>query len=280
MNSTTFAPRYGPWALVAGASDGLGSAFAEALAERGLNIVLLARRKAVLDQVAAGIRERTGAQTRTLAIDLARPGATAEIMAGVRDVEVGFLVYCAGADPEYRPFLDQPVEAAHAMLRRNCAVPMELCHHLAGPMVARGRGGIVIFGSGAGFAGAQNMAAYGASKAFDMVFAEALWTEVAPQGVDVLGLILADTDTPSLRRLRYERGLAAGPDEPARGATPVRQVVDEALAHLTKGPTHLVSWKSRAASRLTGLLSRNIAVRLFNWASGQVMGTQETARRP
>ncbi len=67
----TFAEKYGPWALVAGASDGVGAAFAEGLAERGVNVVLVARRQAVLDEVAAGIADRTGAQTRTLAVDLA-----------------------------------------------------------------------------------------------------------------------------------------------------------------------------------------------------------------
>ena len=71
----TFADKYGPWALVAGASDGVGAAFAEGLAERGVNVVLLARRQAVLDDVAAGIEARTGAETRTLAVDLAQPGA-------------------------------------------------------------------------------------------------------------------------------------------------------------------------------------------------------------
>ena len=77
------------------------------------------------------------------------------------------------------------------MIQRNCVVPVQLCHHFAGPMARRGRGGIVIFGSGAGFAGGPNMVAYGATKAFDMVFAEALWTELHDRGVDVLGLILA-----------------------------------------------------------------------------------------
>ena len=136
-----FAQRYGPWALVAGASDGVGAAFAEALAERGLDVVLLARRQAVLDQVAAGIQERTGRQTRTLAIDLTTPEASATISAATADLEIGFLVYCAGADPDFAPFLSQPVGAAEAMVRRNCLVPVQLCHHFAAPMVRRGRGG-------------------------------------------------------------------------------------------------------------------------------------------
>ena len=80
----TFTTKYGPWALVAGASDGVGAAFAEALAERGVNVVLLARRQAVLDQVAADIGSRTSAQTRTLAVDLARPDAASVIAAATR----------------------------------------------------------------------------------------------------------------------------------------------------------------------------------------------------
>src|SRR5215472_4355503 len=108
----TFATKYGPWALVAGASDGLGAAFAAGLAERGVNVVLLARRQAVLDQVAAEIESRTGAQTRTLAVDLAQPDAAAKVAEATRDLEIGFLVYCAGADPNYEPFLDNPIGAA------------------------------------------------------------------------------------------------------------------------------------------------------------------------
>ncbi len=152
-----FADKYGPWAVVAGASDGVGAALAEELAQRGLNVVLLARRQAVLDEVADGIRARSGVETRTLAVDLADSDAAARVAAATADLEVGFLVYCAGADPSFRGFLDAPLSDAEAMVQRNCVVPMRLCHHYAAAMVDRGRGGIVIFGSGAGLAGAPNM---------------------------------------------------------------------------------------------------------------------------
>ena len=168
----SFAEQYGPWALVAGASDGVGAAMAFEAARRGLNVVLLARRQTVLDQVATSIRAATEVQTRTVAVDLASPGAAAEVITATADLEIGFLVYCAGADPTVEHFLAQPISAAESMVQRNCMVPLQLAHHYAGPMVERGRGGIVIFGSGAGFAGGPNMVAYGASKAFDMVFAE------------------------------------------------------------------------------------------------------------
>jgi uncharacterized protein len=208
----TFAAKYGPWALVAGASDGLGAAFAAGLADRGLNVVLLARRQAVLDRVAAEINSRAPVETRTLAVDLAEPGAASAIAAATSDLEIGFLVYCAGADPNFKPFLATPIGAAEAMVQRNCMVPMQLCHHFAPAMVERGSGGIVIFGSGAGLAGGPNIVAYGASKAFDMVFAEALWAELHDKGVDVLGIILGKTNTPALRQLEHSRGQISSPD--------------------------------------------------------------------
>ncbi len=168
----------------------MGAAFADALAERGLNVVLLARRQAVLDDVAASIRQRYGVETRTLAIDLAVSGAAASVIDATADLEVGFLVYCAGADPpDFTPFLSNSIAAAETMVQRNCVVPMQLSHHYAAPpWSSGGRGGIVVFGSGAGFVGGPpNMVAYGASKAFDMVFAEALWSELHDKGVDVIG---------------------------------------------------------------------------------------------
>lgn len=271
----TFSERYGPWALVAGASEGVGAAFAEGLAARGVNVVLLARRQAVLDEVARAIRSRHGVETRTLEIDLAAADAASRVLAGVADLEIGFFVYCAGADPDYRHFLASPLGTAESMVHRNCIVPMQLCHPLAGPMVERGRGGIVIFGSGAGFAGAPNMVAYAASKAFDMVFAEALWTELKPKGVDVLGLILGETDTPALRRLRHDRGLA-GPDEPVKSAASVQEVIDDAFANLAKGPTRLANKQMRRAFRLLFPMPRNWLVRLMSSAGQRTMGKDAT----
>ncbi|MGW4099382.1 SDR family NAD(P)-dependent oxidoreductase [Mycobacterium sp. NPDC004974] len=267
-----FADRYGPWALVAGASDGVGSAMAEELARRGLNVVLLARRQTVLDDVASGIAARTGVQTRTLAIDLAAPAAAAEVISATSDLDIGFLVYCAGADPNFAPFLSGPLADAESLVQRNCMVPMQLCHHYAQPMVDRGRGGIIIFGSGAGFAGGPNMVAYGASKAFDMVFAEALWTELHDKGVDVLGLILGKTDTPALRKLEHERGQIASPAQTPPGAAAVDDVVAAAFANLTEGPTCLVGPEIQAAAQLMASVSRNDAVRFIAQAVTAAMG--------
>lgn len=269
----TFAEKYGPWALIAGASDGVGAAFAEGLAERGLNVVLVARRQGVLDDVAAGIRDRTGVQTHTLAIDLAELDATATIAAATDDLDIGFLVYCAGADPNFEPFLANPIATAEAMVHRNCVVPMQLCHHFAPAMVARRGGGIVIFGSGAGLAGGPNMVAYGATKAFDMVFAEALWSELHDKGVDVLGLILGKTNTPALRRLEHSRGLLSSDDEAPPDADSVEQVVGEAFENLGNGPTLMVGDMMRAAVQMLGSVTRNEAVNFMVQAQAAAMGS-------
>jgi short-subunit dehydrogenase len=276
-----FASQYGPWALVAGASDGVGATFARAVAERGVNVVLLARRQPLLDEVADGIRADFGVEARAVAVDLATPDAVANVLAAVVGLEVGTLMYNAGADPRYQPFLEAPLAAATAMVERNCTVPMQLCHHLAGPMVERGRGGIVIVSSGAALVGAANMVAYSASKAFDVVMAEALWCELHPAGVDVLGLVLGMTDTPALRDLLVARGVLGSVDDEitlANVAT-AEEVVHEALTNLDNGPTWFVSEELREGSKGLGSLARNDAVRIMAELGGLPSGNQGSTVR-
>ncbi|KPI05238.1 short-chain dehydrogenase/reductase SDR [Actinobacteria bacterium OK074] len=260
---TSFAQQYGPWAFVVGASEGVGAAYARAMAERGLNVVLLARRKDALDELAAALRTETGVETRTLAVDLTDADAMERILDGTAGLEIGMVLYCAGADPTYEPFLANPIEVPLTLVQRNCLVPMRICHHFAGLMAARGRGGIVLVSSAAGLAGARNMVAYGASKAFDMVMAEALWAELHDGGVDVLAAVLGVTDTPALRRLLARRGVLSGPDDPLPipGAVTPEQVVAEVIENLPHGPTHFVGEPVRASERKLRGLSRNEAVK-------------------
>jgi short-subunit dehydrogenase len=256
-----FADRYGPWALIAGASEGVGAALARTIGELGVNVVLIARRQAALDRVAASVSTETCA----LAIDLADEDAMRTIADATADFDIGLLVYCAGADANYETFLGQPVGNALAMVQRNCIVPLEMCHHFAKPMVARRRGGIVLVGSGAGLIGAPNMVAYGATKAFDMVMGEALWAELHDQGVDVLSLVLGMTDTPALRRLMRKRGqlTSADDDAPIPGAVSAEETAAAALANLTNGPTYFVGDMLRDGAKTLGSMPRNDAVRMM-----------------
>jgi len=268
-----FAERYGPWALVAGASEGVGLAYAGAMAGGGLDVTLVARRQSVLDDVAAGLRAQFGVQTRALAIDLSEDDAVGRIADATDDIEIGMLMYCAGADPEFTNFLDRPVDAAEAMVRRNCLAPLRLCHHLAPLMVERGRGGIVLVSSGAALVGARRMVAYASSKAFDLVMGEALWAELHDSGVDVLSLVLGVTDTPALRRLLADRGNLASADDGTAipGAATPEEVVAEALAHLGQGPTWFVGEMLREGSKHLGSMDRNDAVRLMREVGAGVM---------
>jgi short-subunit dehydrogenase len=220
-----FAERYGPWAVVAGASEGVGASVARLLGARGVNVALVARRQVPLEAVAATV----ATETRTVTLDLSTDGAEAALAAATDDLEVGLLVYNAGADPHKSLFLDKPVETWQEMVRRNCNAVLGSAHHFGTRMVARGWGGIVLVTSGAAWAGGSRLATYGASKAFDLVLGEALWAEFRPLGVDVLVAVLGATDTPAFRRVldgREFEGMA-DPDDVAR----------DMLDNLAEGPT-------------------------------------------
>ncbi|HET6736067.1 SDR family NAD(P)-dependent oxidoreductase [Mycobacterium sp.] len=266
--------KYGPWALIAGASDGVGAAFAEAVARNGINVVLLARRAELLNQLAQDIQSRTGVETRVLVTDLGAADATESIVTATAGLDIGLLVYCAGADADFTHFLENSIAASERMLQRNCLIPMQLSHQFGQAMVERGRGGIVILSAGSAFVGAPNMAVYGATKAFDMIFAESLWAELRGQSVDALAVVLGETDTPSLRRLREERGLA-GPNEPIPGATTAEEVVDAAFKTLGKNPTCMAGKQIRWAARLICPIPRGVLVRLTERVIRRAMGSDD-----
>jgi short-subunit dehydrogenase len=119
------------------------------------------------------------------------------------------------------------------------------------------------------------MVAYGATKAFDMIFAEALWAELHANGVDVLSLVLGETDTPALRRLKLRRGQLAALDAPLPGAASVDEVVAAALAKLPDGPSWMVPEFLHDAARHIGAMPRNDAVRLMMQASAETMGSSD-----
>jgi short-subunit dehydrogenase len=220
-----FSERYGPWAVVAGASDGIGASGARLLGAQGVNVVLVARRRAVLEDVAATIPS----ESRTLVLDLSTPKAATELAEATADLPVGLFVYNAGADPNASQFLEKPVAVWNDMVVRNCTTIVGTTHHFAALMRQRGHGGIVVVTSGAAWAGGSHLAVYAASKAFDLVLAESLWAELSPAGVDVLGMVLGPTDTPAFRKVLNGRQLdgLADPDDVAR----------DMLDNLANGPT-------------------------------------------
>ena len=235
MPQADFAARYGPWALIAGASEGTGAAFARQLAAAGLNLVLVARRQGPLDALAAEIDAEHGVTCVTASIDLAAPDAVDRMAAAAGEREIGLLILNAGADTNGSKFLDNAVENWAALTQRNVMTVLGACHRFAGAMRARGRGGLILVGSGACYLGLPGISVYGATKAFDLVLGEALWAELKGHGVDVLNLIMGKTDTPAHREL-MERLDIPFPDDCADAD----DVAALGLEHLPHGPT--INW--------------------------------------
>ena len=239
-----FAEQYGPWALIAGGSEGVGASFALKLAARGVNLALLARKPEPLAQLAQQVRAQSSVEVRTLALDLTADRLLDRVAPFTDDLDIGLLIYNAGSVSAFSPFLDEPLDLTLRMVRLGVVAPTMLAHHFASRMRARRRGGVVLVGSMAGYAGAPDEIAYSAGKAYSRMLAEGLWWELKPHNVHVLGLILGLTRTPAMARL----GLTMDnpefpPDEPD-------DVADEGLAHLADGPLWHVGGKEDGARQL------------------------------
>ncbi|OFW59194.1 MAG: short-chain dehydrogenase, partial [Actinobacteria bacterium RBG_16_64_13] len=187
--------RYGAWALVAGASEGLGAAWSRALARRGLNLVLVARRGALLDELAEDLRHAFGVEVRCCDGDLAEPGFLKALEQACSSLEVGLVVYNATRAP-VGDFVGTTAEDLMRVVDVNMRAPVVLLRALLPVMVARGRGAVVLMTSLAGNQGAPRITAYSASKAFTRVLAEGLWREVGPLGIDVVACCAGAVRTP------------------------------------------------------------------------------------
>lgn len=207
-----FAERYGPCAIVAGASEGTGRAFARKIAANGVPCILIARREAPLNALAEEIRAETGVACITAAIDLSAPDAADRIIAAAGSREIGLYVANAGADVNGARFLDRDIAAWLDHVRLNVLTTLQCCHHFGSQMRARRKGGILLVSSGACYGGSSYMAVYSASKAFALNFSEGLWAELRQHGVDVLSLVLGRTDTPAFRKLLAEKNLPVPTD--------------------------------------------------------------------
>ncbi|MCK9899605.1 MULTISPECIES: SDR family oxidoreductase [Parafrankia] len=246
--------QYGPWGIVAGGSDGVGAAFAHEMAARNLNVVLVARRVTVLEAFAEEIRAEYGVEVRTVALDLSTPDALARLADATSDLEIGLFVYNAGGDDYSTPFLDKDLDTHLKLIHRNCDSVVEAAYRFGAPMVARQRGGVILVTSGAAWAGGATLATYGATKAFDLLLAEALWAEWRTSGVDVLALVLGKTDTPSMRRVFDAKG------EPYGDAADPADVAKQALDHLADGPTWIFGSQNPTGGSPFGATSRRDAV--------------------
>jgi len=233
-DAAAFKQKYGPWALIAGASHGVGAAFAQQLAARGMNCVLVARRQEVLETLRLDLVARYGVEVLTICQDLSHADATAKLFAAVGNREIGLVAYNAGGDPFITRFLDTGLEEWNSLLRLNASTPMACCHVFGGRMLERGRGGVILVGSQAALGGIRKLAMYSASKGFAMNLGESLWAEWQSRGVDVLNLLIGTVDTPTMRDAMVRLNI---PDALSMPLPQADDIVAAALGGLGSGPT-------------------------------------------
>lgn len=252
-----FRKRYGSWAIVTGASSGIGREMALRLAEAGLNLVLVARSQSVLEQITTDVIAKHGVECRVVIIDLACETGVETLEAVTGNLDVGLLIAAAGFGTS-GPFLNSTLEKELEMLNVNCRSLVALSWHFGRRFAKRGRGGMVLMSSIVGFQGMPNAAHYAATKAYVQTFAEALYVELAATGVDVLACAPGPTNSGFADRAGMRMGKALSPAD----------IAQPTLDALGRKSTVLPGFLSKLLTYSLVALPRWARVRIM----GQVMG--------
>jgi short-subunit dehydrogenase len=260
-----FVERYGPWAVVTGASSGLGRSIARELAARGLYLVLVARRRERLEEMARELAEQHGTESVVLPLDLAATSGADELDAATAELDVGLLVAAAGFGGS-GAFLDGGRSRELEMIDVNVKAAVAQAHTFGRRFAERGRGGIVLFGSIVGFQGAPWAAGYAATKAYMQVLAEGLARELGRRGVDVLSAAPGPVATGFAERAGMTMGKALSPDDLA---APILDALGARTTVLPGGLSKLLRWSLAP-------LPRGMRVRIM----GRVMGGMANAPTP
>jgi uncharacterized protein len=248
---------YGPWAVIAGASEGVGASFAHRLGKAGINLVLVARQGHLLEQVAHDVKAEYSVQVQILPLDLTRPDVLDRIREVTDGVDVGLLVLNAAASTGMGTFLGASLDGVLGALRLGPMGQTSLAYHFGRKMVARKRGGIIFIGSLAGNAGAATTVLYSAAKAFAQIFAEGLWSELKPLGVDVLYAVLGATRTPARERVGIK-------DSPEQFVAEPDDVARECLENIANGPVLVPAHLKEAFQMFSGMPRRQAAETMTN----------------
>ncbi len=260
-----FLQRYGPRALVTGASSGIGREIAVQLAAAGFDLVLVARRETLLRELAADLTGRHRIDIRVLPLDLALDQGVQELTAATAGTDIGLYVAAAGFGTS-GPFLHANLDQEREMLRLNCEAVLTTSLLFGRRMAERGRGGIVLMSSVVGFQGMPNAAHYAATKAYVQTLAEALHVELRPRGVDVLAAAPGPTDSGFAERADMRMGRALSPRAVAHGT----------LAALGRRPTALPGLLSRVLKDSLAPLPRRTRVRIMGSVMAGMTGHQHT----
>lgn len=249
---TPWQAKYGPWAIVTGASDGIGREMAFSLAKRGLNLVLVARRRSILDEVATNLSKAYPIETQVIDADLSQSAAVKTVIAATDNLDVGLLVASAGFGTAGY-FLDMPLDREQNMLDVNCRAVLTMSHHFGRRFAKQKHGGIILLSSLVAFQGVPLSAHYAATKAYIQSLAEGLHQELAPLGVDVLASAPGPINSGFATRANMQMGMALKPED-------VAQATLDALGRKT---TVRPGWLSKLLEGSLAMLPRSGRVRVM-----------------
>jgi short-subunit dehydrogenase len=262
--AASFAVRYGPWALVTGASRGLGAEFARQLAAKGLNLVLAARSEDQLKELAQVLEREYKINVKIIVIDLSREDLLDPIKKATDTLEIGLLVNNAGLST-VGPFLDMSADYLLSQFYTNTRAVLILTRHFGEKMAAQGRGGIIFLSSGSALHGAPFSANYSGTKAYNLMLAEALWAEWKPLGVDALSFIVGLTRTPGMELNRPKANLFVPLGQPDK-------VVRHALNALGKKPTAADGIRNRLGYKIFDLAPRSFSTNILRKSMDSMFG--------
>jgi short-subunit dehydrogenase len=242
--------KYGDWALVTGASSGIGEEFSKQLAALSFNLVLVARRKRRLEDLAEKLIAQHKIEVLVIDLDLTQPDFLAEIEKRITHIEVGLLINNAGFAIT-GGFLDDKAENQIRILDLNCRAPLILSHYFGNKMMKNGKGAIINIASASAFLPMPYWTNYAASKAYLLHFTEGLWYELQDKGVDVLALCPSGTKTEFAERANIQ----------PHGMN-VEYVVAEALRNIGKRPTSIPGFKGKFSRHILTLCSRKTLIKI------------------
>ncbi|NHJ84730.1 MAG: SDR family NAD(P)-dependent oxidoreductase [Asgard group archaeon] len=259
---------FGPWAVIAGASEGLGAAYAKEVASKGINVVLIARRKQLLDDLSNEIKSKYQVETKVLLLDLASSDLLEKVQATTKDLDIGLLIY----DAVYSligAFHNFDIEQHLKTLAVNCKAPMLFAYYFGNKMKERGSGGIILMSSLAGLQGNPIHAHYSATKGYNMNLAEALWYEMKPYGVKVMSCNAGPIKTPNYINTKPKRAGLINPKPMAPS-----KVAKGALKALWKNkPYYMPGFQNKFnAFIMTKILSRKTAIKLMGNVASKMYG--------
>jgi short-subunit dehydrogenase len=249
-----FKSKYGPWAIVAGASEGLGAAFAEELAKYGLNLILIARRLDKLETLASTLQSQYNIEIVFHSIDLADFDQTKHFISQLK-TNIGLLVYNAAYAP-ISYFENISEEDLKRIVDVNIKTPLLLTKFVSKQMIEKRKGGIVLMSSLAGNQGSPKIATYAASKAFNAIFAEGIWNELKKHNVDVIASCAGAISTPGYKNAQNTKD--------APGTLSANSVAEKTLNALGKGPTIIPGFTNKVARFfMTRIFSRKFAISIM-----------------